>query len=150
MTLSGHDFVGVFAVLRRGERTLLVANDREIGGALQRTWDLPGGRVEPRERLVEALRRELFEETQMTLVGEPEFAFVQEGERVVGGGRRYVWRSFFFEIEAVGEPVASSEVLDTRWLTGKEIGELCQAPYHDSFKQWSRAKAGFFSSDWTD
>ena len=60
-------------------------------------------------------------------------------------------RSIFnVEVEAVGDPVASSEVLDTRWLTGKEIGELCQAPYHDSFKQWSRAKAGFFSSDWTD
>jgi len=150
MTLSGHDFVGVFAVLQRDQRTLLVANDRQIHGRLQRTWDLPGGRVEAGELLHEALRRELLEETQMVLVGEPKFAFVQEGERVVAGGRQYVWRSFFFEVEADGEPIASAEVLDTRWLSLDEIDAECRAPYHDSFRHWLRQKAEFFSSDWTD
>ena len=77
MTLSDHDFVGVFAVLRRAERILLVANDRHIDGKTQRTWDLPGGRVEAGELLQEALRRELMEETQLVLLGTPKFAFVQ-------------------------------------------------------------------------
>ena len=98
------DFLGVFAVLRRGDQYLMVQNERLINGRLQVVWDLPGGRVEPREMLQDALRRELLEETQLSLQGQPEFVFLQEGERVIAGVRRYAWRSFFFRIEAAGEP----------------------------------------------
>lgn len=150
MTLSDHDFVGVFAVLRRAERILLVANDRHIDGKTQRTWDLPGGRVEAGELLQEALRRELMEETQLVLLGTPKFAFVQEGERVAQGVRQYAWRSFFFEIEADGEPVASNEILATQWLTRPQIEAQCRAPYHDSFCRWLQSGGQYFVSDWTD
>lgn len=150
MTLSGHDFVGSFAVLRRSGRFLLVANDRQIAGKTQRTWDLPGGRVEAGELVQEALRRELLEETRLVLVGTPKFAFVQEGERVVHGSRQFAWRSFFFEIEADGEPVASNEVLDAQWLTPAEIQARCRAPYHDSFCEWLQRGGQYFVSDWID
>ena len=150
MTLSVHDFVGVFAVLRRAERILLVANERHIDGKAQRTWDLPGGMVEPGELLQEALGRELMEETRLVLIGTPKFAFVQEGQRLVRGERQYAWRSFFFEIEADGEPVASSEVLAAAWLTPAEIEERCQAPYHDSFREWLRTGGAYFTSGWAD
>lgn len=144
------DFLGAFAVFRRADRILFVANDRVIAGRSQRTWDLPGGRVEAGETLTEALRRELMEETQLVLRGEPEFAFVQEGERVAGGVRQYAWRSFFFEVQADGEPVASSEVLETQWLSRDEIVQRCDAPYHDSFCEWLECGGTFFVSDWTD
>ena len=145
-----HDFVGAFAILRRAERYLLVANDRRIGGVMQRTWDLPGGRVEPAELLQEALRRELMEETCLKLQGAPEFAFCQEGERIVAGVRQYTWRSFFFVIDAHGEPEASHEVLAVRWLTAAEIARDCRAPYHDSFRQWLQQGGRYFVSDWRD
>jgi 8-oxo-dGTP diphosphatase len=144
------DFVGAFAVLCRGDRFLLVANERRIDGKLQRVWDLPGGRVEAGEMVQEALRRELAEETQLELRGVPEFIFIQEGERLESGIRQYAWRSFFFVVEADGDPVASHEVLDVRWMTRAEIESECRAPYHDSFREWLQHGGNYFVSEWCD
>ena len=147
---DSRDFVGVFAIVRRDERYLLVANERRIDGILQRTWDLPGGHVEAGEMLPEALRRELLEETQLELVGQPEFVFCQEGERIVAGERDYVWRSLFFAVDVSGEPRASSEVLATRWMTAAEIVRECRAPYHGSFCEWLQHGGRFFQGVWRD
>ena len=144
------DFVGAFAVVQRGDRYLLVANERRIDGNMQRVWDLPGGRVEAGELLQEALRRELHEETRLRLEGAPEFVFFQEGERIESGVRQYAWRSFFFTVAAEGDPVASNEVLDVRWMTPAEIAAECRAPYHDSFREWLQHGGSYFVSAWRD
>ena len=145
------DFLGVFAVIRRGASWLFVGNDRTIDGRLVRTWDLPGGRVEAGELLAEALRREVREETGLELAAAPQFLFVQEGERVTAGGRLHAWRSFFFAVEvAPGEPVAGHEVLAVRWLDDAAIERELSAPYHDSFRQWRRTGGSFFCSAWRD
>ena len=65
------DFLGVFAVVRRGDQVLMVQNRRRIRGREVLTWDLPGGQVEPGELLVEALARELREEGNIELVEPP-------------------------------------------------------------------------------
>ena len=144
------DFIGAFGLIERDGRYLFVANDRQIDGKTQRVWDLPGGRVEAGESLREALRRELDEETGLALRGTPEFAFVQEGERIVAGRREYVWRSFFFRGAAEGVPRAGHEVLDVRWMDRDEIDRECRAPYHDSFREWLRAGGRYFFSAWRD
>jgi len=144
------DFLGAFALIKREQRYLFVANERQIHGASRRVWDLPGGRVEPAELLHEALRRELREETRLEVVGAPELAFVQEGERLVGGLRRHAWRSFFFIVDVSGEPRADSEVLDVRWMTEREIHAECSAPYHDSFRAWLERGGSHFISRWED
>ena len=144
------DFLGAFAVVRRGERILFVGNERTIGGCTVRTWDLPGGRVEPGELVHEALARELAEETGLVLRGEPRFLFVQEGARCRDGVRRHAWRSFFFAVEADGEPAAANEVHAVCWLDPEAMRRELTAPYHDSFRRWLEHGGTWFGSAWSD
>jgi 8-oxo-dGTP diphosphatase len=146
----GADFLGVFAVVARGERFLFVANDRVVAGADVRTWDLPGGRVERGELLVDGLARELREETGLVLRAS-RFLFVQEGLRVRQGTPSHAWRSFFFAAEvAPGEPHPAGEVHAVRWMDRAEMHAALTAPYHDSFRQWLAAGGTFFRSQWVD
>jgi len=149
--LSRADFLGVFGVVRRGERTLFVGNERRIGGALTRTWDLPGGRVEAGELLHEALAREMREETGLVVRGAPQFLFVQEGRRRSRGRAAHAWRSFFFAVDVEGgEPEPGHEVLATRWMDRATMLRELTAPYHDSFRQWLVHGGLHFQSRWDD
>lgn len=148
------DFLGAFGVLRAGERVLMVRNRRWIHGRMTFTWDLPGGRVEPRESLAETLRRELAEETGLVVHRAPEnlrFAFFQEGERLRGGERISMWRSFFFEVDRwEGTPRPGAEVLEVAWMSRSELQAELRAPYHDSFLQWLERGGVSFWSRWED
>ena len=42
------------------------------------TWDMPGGRIDSHESLMDALKRELAEETSLELVGEPRLLAAQD------------------------------------------------------------------------
>lgn len=66
----------VVALIQRGSRLLLV----EVQGPDDPTpvWMLPGGRVEADEPLLDALGRELAEETGLQIVGEPRLVFEVE------------------------------------------------------------------------
>lgn len=145
------DFLGAFGVVRRADRILMVGNVRTIGGREVTTWDLPGGRVERGELLREALVREMREETELVVRGEPRFLFVQEGQRRRDGARVHAWRSFFFEVDVEpGEPRAGHEVTAVRWMARAELIAELTAPYHDSFRQWLRQGGTLFSSEWSD
>ena len=148
--LRGGDFLGVFAVVERAGRILMVQNERLIDGRNVRTWDLPGGQVEPGELLHEALARELREESRLELAGAPQFLFVQEGGRYRGGRRAHAWRSFFFAVATAGDAQAAGEVLALHWFPRAELDAVLLAPYHASFRRWLTAGGTFFGTEWRD
>ncbi len=149
--LRRDDFLGAFAVVRRGGRVLMVQNQRIVHGRRTLTWDLPGGQVEPGELLEEALIRELSEETGLRIEGPHPLLFVQEGARERRGVRDHAWRSFFFAVDVFhGQPRAGHEVLDVRWFERGELDEVLTAPYHDSFRRWLQRGGSWFGSVWAE
>ena len=114
-----------------------------------RTWDLPGGQVEPGELLEEALARELEEETHLVVRGPTPFLFVQEGARVRRGRRVHAWRSFFFAVDAFeGEPRAGAEILAVRWFPYADLDGVLTAPYHACFRNWLATGGSYFRTTW--
>lgn len=57
----------VYGIIQSEEGVLLVRNRHASGGR----WDLPGGGVQGHEQEIEALAREIAEETGLSLAGEP-------------------------------------------------------------------------------
>jgi 8-oxo-dGTP diphosphatase len=132
------DYLGVFALLEEPEGILLVRNRRVIGGRPEAVWDLPGGGVEPKETLEEALRREMREETSLEIEVR-EMLLVTEGERIKQGRRVGVWRSFFFRIERAGGEIDISgepDLVDYRFVPRDALAPLLTAPYHRGFVLW--------------
>ena len=88
----------VAAVIRGGDGRLLVGrrpSHKRHGGL----WEFPGGKLDPGESLVDAARRELLEELELTLVRAaptPVFEARDPGQP---------FRILFLEVEVEGEPV---------------------------------------------
>lgn len=71
-TSPEHPVLGVAAkaIIRRDDGTILLIRRSATSKAYPGTWDLPGGKMDRGERLVDALAREAREETGL-LVSEP-------------------------------------------------------------------------------
>lgn len=108
----------VSAGIVRDSRVLMVQEGKEHCRGM---WGLPGGRVEPGERLVDAVIREVLEETGLDV-------------RVIGITRvlRYVSQlgyhtvRFNFVVEHVGGSIRidGDEILDALWMSYDEIDAL--------------------------
>jgi 8-oxo-dGTP diphosphatase len=86
-------------------------------------WDIVGGHVEPGETLVEALRREVHEESGWTVVGEPRLAFASEW--TFPNEPREPRREFDFVVDVAGDlsrpRLAPDEHTDFRWVARDEL-----------------------------
>ena len=105
--------IGVGAVLLDGQGQVLLIK-RGTAPAIG-LWSIPGGRLEPGESLVAACRREVLEETGVSVDPGP---IIAVAERVTQGFH-YVIIDFLASLKAPGlhRPCAASDVSDARWVS---------------------------------
>jgi 8-oxo-dGTP diphosphatase len=115
-------YLAVSAAILRGGKVLVVRRARKPALNL---YTLPGGAVETGETLVEAVKREVREETQLEI--EP-VALAGQREAIVRDAQGKVERHFVILCFAArwlaGEPVLNEELDDARWLAPAELAGL--------------------------
>lgn len=112
--------VKIFLKNEDGEYLLLKRNLEKYKD-VQGEWDIVGGRIEPGEALIENLRREVSEETQLVITSSPELIFAQD---IILGEEKHVVRLTYIG-ETQGEPVLDmSENIEYKWLTAEEISRV--------------------------
>jgi len=121
-TYPTRPFLAVSAAILRDGKVLVVRRARNPAGGL---YSLPGGVVEAGETLVEALRREIAEETSMVvepvaLAGHREVILRDEDGRV---NRHFV--ILCFAARLVGGEIRLNEELDeARWIAPADLTGL--------------------------
>lgn len=111
--------VGVKILLKNEEKKfLLLCRSLKKYPEIKGRWDIPGGRITPGTPLIENLKREAKEETNLELVGNPKLAAATDILRIPG---RHVVRLTYVG-EAEGElKLDTDENEDYRWVTAKEL-----------------------------
>lgn len=114
--------LAVSAAIFRGHDVLVV---RRASDPAKGLWTLPGGRVEVGETLVEAVQREVTEETMLGIdvVGLAGYREIILPRAVGGRGRHFVILPFAARW-VTGRVVLNDELSDGRWLAVDEVAEL--------------------------
>jgi ADP-ribose pyrophosphatase YjhB (NUDIX family) len=123
-----HDEAGRLLVVRRG---------RPPSEGL---WSIPGGRIEPGETGREATRREVREETGLTVrVGE----LVGSVERPGPDDTVYVIDDYAAEVVA-GALRAGDDATQARWVTDDDLADLPLTPgLLEALKEWRQLPSQF-------
>ena len=115
-------FLAVSAAIIRDGRVLVA---RRARGPALGVWTMPGGVVEAGETLIEALKREIEEETAMIV--EP-VALAGHREVLVRDDEQLLSRHFVILCFATrwisGEPQLNEELAEARWLKLEELAGL--------------------------
>ena len=111
--------VGVGAVIVRADRALIIKRAHE---PRKGEWSLPGGLLELGESLIDAVRREIKEETSLDVDVGPIIETFDRVHRDDDGRIRY----HFVIVDYVcwsdtGDAAAGSDAEETAWVTGDEI-----------------------------
>lgn len=109
--------VAVGAIVRRGDELLLVRRGRAPAVG---EWSVPGGRVEPGETLMEAVVRELEEETGLRGVCGPLVGWVER----IGDDWHFVILDFEATVAGDAEPAAGDDALEARWWPVGDVAKL--------------------------
>jgi ADP-ribose pyrophosphatase YjhB (NUDIX family) len=114
-----HPQLAVSAAIFRDDRILLVRRARSPAKGV---YSLPGGRVEFGESLHAALRREVTEETALS-IEIIDLAGWREVLPAATGGGHYLIMSFAARWLS-GEPVLNEELDDFKWLAPDALSDL--------------------------
>ena len=119
--------IGLKAVIKDSDGKILLlkrskpyVSDIQNGFPEKLRWDLPGGRVEPAETVVEALRREIKEETNLDFVEYNQIIDVHESFYHQG----FHTVRIYFDVTTVGVVTVSEEHLEARYCDPKQLKKL--------------------------
>lgn len=111
--------VGVKIFLKNQEgKYLLVKRSSEKYKNIKGVWDIVGGRIDPGTNLIDNLKREVREETQLEILSEP---FLLHAQDIIPNEDMHVVRLSYVG-ETKGEPVLDTrENIEFRWLSVEEL-----------------------------
>ncbi len=109
--------IGVGAVVVDHDRLLLV---RRGHGPAQGEWSVPGGKVELGEALVEAVTRELREETGLEGVCGPLLGWAER----IDPDAHYVILDFDVTLVGDDQPTAGDDAAEVAWVELHAVAEL--------------------------
>ncbi|HLZ67942.1 MAG TPA: NUDIX hydrolase [Aliidongia sp.] len=114
--------VGLLAIVRRGDRFLLVRRAKEPNRG---RWGFPGGVQELGETVVDGARRELAEETGLIAGGGRAITTLDAIDHDEAGRVRYHYTLIVVLMaEVAGEPVAGDDAAEVGWFGLADLGEL--------------------------
>lgn len=116
----------VGGVVFKDDRVLLVKRGH---APAENLWAVPGGKILPGEKMREAVKREILEETGIAVEsGNPVFVF----ELIEYGKNNSIDFHYIiidFECHYIhGEAVPGDDACDARWVSRKELAELSVNP----------------------
>ena len=119
--------VGVKALIKNDKgQYLFLRRSERMEAETEPHWDIPGGRIDPTERLEQALAREIAEETNLTLSGVPQLIAAQD--ILVPAKDLHVVR-LTYVANAHGEIAVSDEHQEYAWMTQDEALASHLDPY---------------------
>ncbi|NOS73622.1 MAG: NUDIX domain-containing protein [Methyloglobulus sp.] len=110
--------IGVGGVLFNGhQQVLLIKRNQPPAKGL---WSIPGGRLESGESLVEACRREFYEETNLDVQVKHVVAVVERRLE----GFHYLIIDFWVQLVDENKcfPIAQSDVVEAKWINLDDLG----------------------------
>lgn len=119
--------VGVKALIENNEgKYLFMRRSQTFERETEAHWDIPGGRIEPEEALVEGLAREIHEETGLKLQGTPTLLAAQD--IFVQSADLHVVR-LTYVAQASGKLSLSDEHEEHTWMSIEQVIASNLDPY---------------------
>ena len=118
---------GVGGVVLDGDRVLLI---RRAHPPRQGEWSLPGGKVELGESLIEAVRREVREETGLEVAVGPIVELFDRIHRDDAGGVRYHFVIVDYLCRPIGGALAAGDdAADVAWVARADLPGYLDNPH---------------------
>lgn len=119
--------VGVKALIKnQSDQFLFIRRAVTFGEEKQPHWDIPGGRIEANEPLLEALHREIMEETGLQFESMPKLLAAQD---IFASHMDLHVVRLTYLIEGTGNPNLSDEHQEAKWMTIDEVLVANPDPY---------------------
>jgi len=126
--MSDEARAAVAYIERDSDHRILCVWNKRYGG-----WGMPGGKVEDNETVVQALARELGEETGLSIAGQPEAIYdAPHRTKPIPGVSGRGSRVLVFRVWARGEPKEMEPGCPVTWLTREEF--LRWSPFRDFYE----------------